>query len=351
MRTRVEIVDLDSLWIAEYRKFVDALRIPSLYYTIEYRDFVSNLLGAETRYRLAIGDDRIVGVLPMMSKSGGFGTVVNSLPYYGSYGGVVALTAQAQAALWSDFESIVSQPEVAAATVVINPQLESTPPPIHHNLTDHRIGQITPIEYRHSPADEFMAAIDSTARRNIRKAQREGVEVYIDNQRLDFLFEIHVENMEQIGGSAKSHEFFQSIPEYFRPGIDYELYLARKDGEDIAALLLFYAGTTVEYFIPATRGRFRELQPMSLILYQAIVDAVAQGYTQWNWGGTWLSQTGVRRFKQKWGAVDHPYTYYIRIGNEAIYGAKAADLIREYRGFFVIPFDCLHPTEGGRDEG
>jgi len=63
--------------------------------------------------------------------------------------------------------------------------------------------------------------------------------------------------------------------------------------------LLFYYGKTIEYFTPVFRNEYRSYQPMSLLIYQAMVDGAKAGYERWNWGGTWENQEGVYRFKSK----------------------------------------------------
>jgi len=70
-------------------------------------------------------------------------------------------------------------------------------------------------------------------------------------------------------------------------------------------------------------------------------EANANGYKWWNWGGTWLTQDGVYRFKNKFGAVDKEYKYFIKINNRDIYNSSKEELLKEYDNFYVIPFDKL----------
>ena len=137
------------------------------------------------------------------------------------------------------------------------------------------------------------ATIDSSARRNIRKAESSGVTVRQANDEFDFIYRVHTENMAEINGKAKSKEFFAKIPCHFKADKDYRIYLAERDGRLISGLLLFYFNKTVEYFTPVTISSERENQPMALILANAMVDAARAGFTRWNWGGTWLSQDGT----------------------------------------------------------
>jgi lipid II:glycine glycyltransferase (peptidoglycan interpeptide bridge formation enzyme) len=113
-------------------------------------------------------------------------------------------------------------------------------------------------------------------------------------------------------------------------------------GQPVAALLLLYFNRTVEYYVPATLEAERVHQPTSLILFQAMQDAARAGYTRWNWGGTWLNQDGVSRFKRKWGAQDSRYRYYIKLNAAEILKRSRSELLDAYPGFYVVPFDKLH---------
>ena len=131
------------------------------------------------------------------------------------------------------------------------------------------------------------------------------------------------------------------INNHFEKGKDYNIYIAKLNGEKIGALLLFYYNQTVEYFTPAAVSEYRNVQALPLIIYQAMCEANQKGYKWWNWGGTWLTQDGVYKFKNKFGAVDKEYKYFIKINNENIYNSSKEELLNEYDNFYVIPFDRL----------
>ena len=48
-------------------------------------------------------------------------------------------------------------------------------------------------------------------------------------------------------------------------------------------------------------------------------DAVERGYAWWNWGGTWLTQEGVLRFKRKWGARERRYRYFVKLNDRSLF--------------------------------
>ncbi len=344
----VQTVILDDSWEKRYRGFCGSVEEPLIYYTWEFRTFLLDMLGCQALYLGAVnGDGVLKAVLPIMAADGSYGRVLNSLPFFGSYGGVLGGDSAAHRALWNAYADMTTGSGIAASTVVMNPLADETPE-IPRDCLDERIGQITYLDFGPEPSRGLLGRIDSSARRNLQKAERSDVEVELDNGAFGALEAIHRENMAAIGGRVKPPEFFELLPRHFTPGSDYNLYVARRRGVVVGVVLLFYAGRTADYFMPATRVEERPYQPSAAILFRAMLDAAARGYTVWNWGGTWLSQEGVLRFKRKWGAVDRRYRYYTQINNSSLYEADKETLLGTYGYFYVLPFDRLKTNHGGR---
>ncbi|MBI3511397.1 MAG: peptidoglycan bridge formation glycyltransferase FemA/FemB family protein [Bacteroidetes bacterium] len=286
-----------------------------------------------------------------------YGNVCNSLPYYGSNGGIITHSQlsveeknEVRASLLSLAEKKMKEYDCVSSTIITNPLDADTGNWIRdhfkHDLVDERIGQLTPLPLKGDEAEERLLKLFEDPRpRNIRRAQKENITVRFSNDPadLDFLFEVHQQNITAIGGIAKEKRFFDLIPSHFSEK-DFRIYVAELNGEKIAALLLFYFNETVEYFTPAVVEAFRQLQPSALLIYRAMLDAMNENFHWWNWGGTWLSQGGVYDFKKKWGTKDHPYFYYTRISDENILKHSKEELIREYPFFFVAPFGQLKPV-------
>ena len=328
-----------------YEAFLLGIEESLLYYSVRYKSFLQDLLGCEAQYWLAWDGECVTGVLAVMWRDGPYGRVLNSLPYYGSIGGVLATTTDAGCALTDKYNQLASAPGVAAATWVCHPLRRNDVPPAH-TLVDERIGQFTSLDWRQADIESAMrAATDGSARRNIRKAETRGVMVRIANDKLDFIRDVHWQNMAEIGGKAKTANFFAKIPRHFMSGKDYRVYVAERNGTLISGLLLFYFNRTVEYFTPVTVSSERESQPMALILAQAMVDAARAGFLRWNWGGTWLTQEGVLRFKHKWGAEDQTYRYFIQLNAPDILRRAKSEILAAYPDFFVVPFGNLTTAE------
>lgn len=334
----IEVVPLDAERDEEYEKFLLACPDALVYYSQRYRRFLEALLGCRSDYRLAVRDGTIVGVLPTMALDAAGGTVVNSLPYYGSNGGTLAVDDKARTCLTSCWNELAVAPGVVAATWVSHPLRAAVGDEIAHTDTDERLAGFTALP---RTEEGLLSLIEGSARRNINKAERSGVTTAVDNDAWAFLEQVHLENMAAIDGNAKEHAFFELVPTHFEAGSGYRIYTASVDGELVAALLLLYFGETVEYITPVTRHEARSLQPMSAILRDAMLDAAGDGFRQWNWGGTWSEQDGVARFKRKWGAEFSPYRYYVQLNDDGLRDGPAARLLTQWPGFYVLPFGSL----------
>lgn len=334
----LEVLDLDAAWRERYDAFCASRPEAFLYHGWKYRLFLEALLGCRARYLGAVEGGRLRAVLPLMEKAGPFGAVLNSLPFFGSYGGVLAADEAAGEALWRAYGERARAPGVAAATVIASP-LHPSAPPLACDMEDERIGQLTELPRGADAQASLLALMAATARRNLRAAQRAGITVEVDNDALGELRVIHEENMQAIGGRTKPAAFFTLLPRHFVPDTDYRLYVGRLHGEVVSALLVFYFGGIVEYYMPATRLSHRAEQPSALLLWQAMSDAARLGFRLWNWGGTWKSQEGVLRFKRKWGAQDVPYRYYTVLRDNRLQAVPPAELMRHYDYFYVLPFE------------
>ena len=336
----VEVVSLTSQREADYARFVAAHPDALSSYTLGYRDLLADLLGCDGAHAIALRDDAVVGVLPLMSLDGDLGRVLNALPYFGSNGGPLAADDDALDALCAWYADQAGGAGVVAATVIANP-LVARPPSVVHDLVDRRIGHVTPLPGDGDARERILAAIDGSARRNVRKAERCNTTVRLENDSFAELEALHRASMAAIGAQIKSPEFFAAVTRHLRAGEDYGLYVARIDGEAVAALLLLYCAQSADYYVPAVSPDHRAEQPMAAILLEAMSDAAERGVAHWNWGGSWPSHETLQRFKAKWGGVAREYRYETKLNDAALLERRAEDILVAYPGFYVVPFASL----------
>jgi len=313
-------------------------------------------LQAEDFYFLATNDrNRIIAALPaFIKRNEHFGNVLNSLPFYGSIGGIIEHedNYEAKRLLLNAFNSFALQNNCFSATIISSPfetNVDFYEEEINFSYRDERIGQLTKLPTKtDSVANVLMEKFEGVRRRNIRKALKSGVSVIDKNtpQNIQFLIDTHIENIRSIGSIPKPRNFFEMIPQFFNYGTDYRIFTAFKDEVPIAALLLFYFNKTVEYFTPVVIEEFRSLQPLSLLIFEAMQAAARDEFEWWNWGGTWHSQKSLYDFKKRWGTKDLLYTYYTTIYCDIshIQSLGKSGILEEYPYFYVMPFSKFKIT-------
>jgi hypothetical protein len=331
-----------------YDEFLMSQEMGSFFQSNKYRKLLKKLLCADDFYLIAKdnkGD--IIGVLPsFLYRNKKFGNVLNSLPFYGSNGGVFG-DLEVKKKLLESFSSIAKKYKTVSETI-ISPPFDNDSnfykENFNNNAMDERIGQFTKLPVSsNNIAETLMESFHYKVRNMIRKAEKNQVEIKIDNSNsaFKFLIHTHIENINSIGGIPKPPVFFELVQSTFESGKDYNIYLAEIDGKRIGALLLFYFSANVEYFTPVILKDFRKFQPNSLIIYQAMIEAAKSGFKWWNWGGTWLSQEGVYRFKKRWGTKDFNYFYYTSVNEKLLMNDKKT-LSEQFPYFYICPFKMLN---------
>lgn len=344
---KIEILDASAE--RKYQEFILSFETASLFVSLKYRNFLRDFLDCRDYYLIASENGEIKGALPLFAKeTAEYGTVFNSLPFYGSNGAAIAADIETKRFLLDAYQNLLAENRAGAGTIITAPFekdlaiYEESP----HQYKEMRIGQITIFP---ETADELMNVFHHKTRNTIRKAAKMNVRVEWESglDYLDFLFETHRENMSKINVASKPEAFFRLLSKHFDYGADYRIYVAfAETGEPIAALLSFYFNRTAEYFVPVTIERFRELQPMSLIIYEAMKDALENLHCKfWNWGGTAPTQKGVYDFKKRWGTSDLNYFYYTNVRDARLKKLSRETLLAEFPYFFVLPFGALDSPE------
>ncbi|HET6891478.1 MAG TPA: hypothetical protein VFH31_10280, partial [Pyrinomonadaceae bacterium] len=137
---------------AEYASFVERHPRGLLYLSVQYRDFLLRILpGCEPLYLLARDAGEVVGVLPLFVHHGSkYGAVINSLPFFGSNGGILVWEGSSQAAvirhaLLEEYLRLEQSCRVAASTLITSPfeSVSSDYDALLGPPADTRIGQMS----------------------------------------------------------------------------------------------------------------------------------------------------------------------------------------------------------------
>ena len=346
---------------ALYEDFLHSVGNSLIYYSIIYRDFLKRVLtNSKDFYMIAHENNRIIGALPtFIIFNAKYGNVLNSLPFYGSHGGIILSQKLSKEEklnvshmLIDSIESLIHEKNVVSSTLISSPfQSDDNfyEKHLEYSFQDFRIGQITPLpnewDNEDKLSDELLKIFHHKTRNCIRKAQK--ANVIVQHSRSLDIFNLlanhHQLSMEAIGGPHKDWSVFSAVRNMFEYDRHYRLYFAIKDDLPSAFLLVFFYNRTAEYYTPVTLPEYRTYHPMSLLIFEAMKEAARRGCEYWNWGGTSTSLQGVYNFKKRWGTLDKEYKYYVReVHSPSVFrGLTKSEILSQYPNYYVIPFDTI----------
>ena len=347
-----EIKLLEEKNESDYEEFLKNCDSSLFNHSIKYRNFLSAILkNSKHKYFCFYEKGQIEAVLPTFIQENKLGRVVNSLPYYGSHGGILKgsnFTKAKDTTLFNQINELCAGFNALSCTIVESPTDNNCTSYdlLKAEMIDSRIGQITSLPKRENCRnyrDTLLHSYHSKTRNLVRKGMKGDFDICHNGSWHSFLilYEMHCRNMKNINGKAKELSAFKEIYKGFNYDEDYRIYQATKNGVVVACMLIFYYKDTVEYFTPTIKEEFRNKQPLSALILNAMYDAVVEKDLQrWNWGGTWLNQSGVYHFKARWGAKDYPYKYHIKTSNDLnnVIDIERKELLSEFKDFYVYPF-------------
>lgn len=320
-----------------------------------FLNFLEKATGGSAHVVTATVNQRLVGALPFLVRvQDGVGTMINSLPWWGSHGSCVLDHQREDAddirrALLAGFKSHIDRTDLVSATMILS-HAEEAARALYVNAlsptaTDARIGQVTRLPNHPMQEDTLLTTFAQKTRNLVRKSLKQGfMEVVADDDHAwSFLHRVHVENIAALGGKPKPLSHFNMLRETL-PASGRRLSLAMDGETPVAALLLLYAGKTVEYLTPAIEVSARSRQPLSFLIWKGMLNAVERGFTSWNWGGTWQGQPSLHHFKAGFGAEDHPYSYLICATTDGIAKLQRhrGQLDTMYPYFYAYPYSLLN---------
>ncbi len=343
----VEFSDKNENYFLGIDKQLIAYGNQMVYYSSGFISFLKNIMsGSEFYYVTVTDNDNLLGLLPFSLKNNGDCTVLNSLPFYGSYGGPLVLKKEKEIEivnlLLKGYCGFADERKADIANFIenpLNPIVQDDPEKSDFEKIDERIGQLTKFPDQQPDIEEALMSIFHSKTRNmIRKGEKTKLTIELkgDDASFEWLHSEHTESILNLGGLPKPLAVFSALRSSF--GNDCELYIGEANGEPVCGVLIILYAQTIEYFTPVVKNEWRESQVLSALIYRIMIKMIDRGYKQWNWGGTWLSQEGVYRFKKRWGSVDHPYGYYSRRTSDKIRSIPIEQLQFDFPFYYLYKY-------------
>jgi FemAB-related protein (PEP-CTERM system-associated) len=264
----------------------------TLFHHPDWCDTVEAVFGHQPFHRLALRDNEIVGVLPLMEvRSILAGSLLVSVPY-GTYGGVLADDETVREALAAEARRLAEQRKVCSL------ELRSAVGGLEGMVADERYATFA----RRLPAraEELGTYLPRKARAAVRQAQaREGLTVQHDNALLRVVWELYARSMHRLASINYPYRFFEDLVE--RLGRRAWVTVIWRDRRPVAGLLTFIFRETVYPYFVGVDERIRCTGATNLIYFAVMEHAVRAGLRQFDFGRSRKDNTGSFRFKKNQG--------------------------------------------------
>ena len=171
----------------------------------------------------------------------------------------------------------------------------------HGHVLDLNVGQ-----------EQLFRQFTDTNRRNIRKAEKQGVEVRLENtlEALQEFYRLNCLTRRRHGLPPQPWHFFENVHrEVIAKGMGITV-LARHEGNAVAGNVYFHYGDKALFKFGASDMRYQHLRAGNLVMWEAIKFYAGKGFKSICFGRTEPENKGLRRFKEGWGTKETDITYY-----------------------------------------
>ena len=154
-----------------------------------------------------------------------------------------------------------------------------------------------------------------TIKYSIKKSLKCGVTIHQDNSEygVNEFFRLNKLTRKKHGVPSQPLLLFEKIYEHFIASDEGSISLAKSGSKIIAAGLFLKLNNTVYYkYSAADPVYLLQKKPNHLMTWEAIKRACLDGYSDFDFGRTIISNEGLCRYKEMWGAekIKLPYCYY-----------------------------------------
>jgi hypothetical protein len=296
----------------------------NLYHTLRWRDFVREVFGHQPLYLLAESGGKVAGVLPMfLVKAPLLGSNLISMPYDIGSGGALASDAATEFALVQravELANHIAVDYIQLRYSSLQPELET----LGFQPSDPVI--ISDMEIR-GEEQHLWSKVKDSERRAVMQAQRRGLVVREGRSLEDFrdFEQIILRLFREFGTPPYGPRYFETLWRKMHASGDARIVLAHVERKCVAGLLLFCSGHILIAKIGGCLPEALPVRATAALYWRSIQLAIQLGRRKLSWGTSSHDQSGLIRFKERWGAQSHRVAVY----SMAIRG-KIPDLARYY---------------------
>lgn len=259
----------------------------------QWGELLRETFGHRSRYFVARGPDgEIDGVLPLVEMRTGLRKQLISLPYL-NYGGPLGpepvQQALASAARQLGVDSGASRIELRNRA------------PSYHNLPPAREKVTVVLPLPETTEALWKTTFRAKLRSQIRRPQREGMEVRFGPNELDAFYQVFRRNMRDLGTPVLPRRFFENVLRHFRDEV--VISAVYFDGQPVAAGYGIIFRDEFEITWASSLREHNSRAPNMLLYATLMEEMIRRGVAVFNFGRC-SPGGGTHRFKLQWGGRD-----------------------------------------------
>jgi hypothetical protein len=163
-----------------------------------------------------------------------------------------------------------------------------------------------------SGEERLFGRLESSVRRAIRKAEKNGVTVEISQspEAMNVFYSLQCKTRKKHGLPPQPFSFFLNIHKYILLRNYGIVAVASWQKMPIAASVYFHLGDRAIYKYGASDEKFQHLRGSNLVMLEAIKWYLQKGAKKIHLGKTSMANEGLRRFKLGWGTSEEKIEYF-----------------------------------------
>jgi len=307
----VKLRELDIASAAAWDRFVLTHPAGTFFHLTPWAAVIRGAFRHPTHYVMAEQDGAVVGVLPLARmRTWLFGDVLSSTPFC-VYGGSLAATPEAAAAL--EAHALVLQARLGAPALEFRrrdaPDPGWTPrPPLYFTFRK-------PIVFTGDDATDMQVNIPRKQRAEVRKAIEKFGLRSVSNSDTRMLHGLYAESVRNLGSPTFSHQYFKFLVEAFPDTHDVTTVIAKDTA--VASVLNFYFRDEVLPYYGGGLAIARENRANEFMYWEVMRRGGRErGSTVFDFGRS-KSGTGAYDYKRNWGFEPQELHYCYRLAEGA----------------------------------
>jgi hypothetical protein len=160
--------------------------------------------------------------------------------------------------------------------------------------------------------DQFFSELRNSNKRNIKKANKESLDAFIDNTFTGMMnyYDLHVLTRKRQGVFPQSRTFFSNIYKYIINKNKGNIFFVSYKDKLLAGMVFFHFGGNVLYKFGASDFKYQHFRANNFLMWTAINWYIDRNYNSLNLGKTAISNQGLRQFKMGWNVHEKIINYY-----------------------------------------